>query len=82
MIMQKTTIMIPADLKTKAVRRARELHVSLGELIRHSLKMSIVKISGGKVNDSLFLDSRVFTDKAPSDLSKNHDQYLYEKDKS
>ena len=69
--------MLPSDLKVKAFKRAKELHVSLGEFIRGSLKMSIFKSARGKIKDSLFLDQVVFTGKVPPNLSKNHDQYLY-----
>lgn len=81
MIMQRTTIMIPLDLKSMAIKRAKELHVSLGEFIRHSLKTSITKSSQAEIKDSLFSDRSVFKGKALSDLAKKHDQYLYEEEK-
>ncbi len=82
MIMQRTTVMIPLDLKAKAFKRAKELHVSLGEFIRHSLKLSITKTSQAAGKDSLFLDRIIFKGNVPADLAKNHDRYLYEEGKS
>ena len=82
MIMQRTTIMLPMDLRAKAFQRARELHISLGEFIRHSLRLSITKTAQKETKDSLFLDGVIFKGNAPSDLARNHDRYLYEEEKS
>ena len=76
--MKRTTVMLPQDLKMRAVRFANDMGVSLGELIRESLE-SVLSRSKKKAatDDSLFSDNAVFKGKCPGDLSKNHDYYLY-----
>lgn len=73
--MDRTTIMLPADLKARALRRARKLGVSLGQLIRDSLTSSLQ--TPDKSPDSLFADDAVYGDATASDVAKNHDDYLY-----
>ena len=75
--MQRTTVMLPAALKDKALRFARKKRVSLGELIRDSLA-SVLSRSPGDNKDPLFDDKVFFRGNIPGDLSKNHDKYLYE----
>jgi len=76
--MQRTTVMLPQDLKLQAERHAREMGISLGELIRESLE---AMLSGSDEHrpmvDHLFSDDAVYVGKAPRDLSVNHDGYLY-----
>ena len=76
--MQRTTVMLPQDLKLQAERHAREMGISFGELIRESLE---AMLSGSDERrpmvDPLFSDDAVYVGKAPIDLSVNHDRYLY-----
>lgn len=76
--MQRTTIMLPPDLKMRAQRLAQERGISLGVLIREALA-SALEAAGDdrRNNDPLFADDAVFTGDAPSDLAQHHDQYLY-----
>ena len=75
--MKRTTIMLPPDLKSEAIRRARNKGMSMGELIRISLEEHIRRPSGGLSEDTLLSDEAVYAGRAPRDLSMDHDEYLY-----
>jgi len=75
--MTRTTIMLPTELKTRAARRAKEMGVSLGELIRESLEVSLSNSRSHGAQDPLLGDTAVFEGRVPSDLAANHDDYLY-----
>ena len=76
MYMERTTILLPPDLKIKAEKYAQKRGISLGELIRNSLENSLLK-KDSKEEDPFFTDRAVFSDHAPKDLADNHDEYLY-----
>ncbi|MBI4669772.1 MAG: hypothetical protein HY747_11440 [Elusimicrobia bacterium] len=76
MDMYRTTVMLPIDLKTRAVKQAREMKISLGEFIRECLAAAL-RPSVSAARDPLLADREVFKGPSPSDLAKNHDQYLY-----
>lgn len=76
--MHRTTIMLPAALRTRALQQAEGLGISLGELIRRSLVLATRHPAAHrKGQDPLFTDARVFRGPAPRDLSRRHDRYLY-----
>ena len=76
--MDRTTIMLPPDLKIRASNQAKKMGMSLGQLIRDTLENSLITESKRKTAaDSLFLDSEVFEGKTPKDLSSEHDNYIY-----
>ncbi len=76
--MKRTTIMLPDDLKIRAHNRARGMGISLGELIRESLEATLNHPDEEKLTkDSLFTDDALYDGKVPTDLSRNHDRYLY-----
>ncbi len=75
--MHRTTVMLPDDLKVDATRHAREMGISLGELIRESLVNWLNRSDRPKVEDPLLADDAVFTDPVPHDLAAEHDRYLY-----
>lgn len=77
--MQRTTIMLPGELRHQAMRQAQRLGISLGELIRKSL-LGILKSKTISGVDTLFTDRAVYQGSAPKDLAKNHDNYLYGED--
>ena len=79
--MERTTIMLPPELKARALRRARESGKSLGELMREALEV-ILREEGEKTRDPFFADTAVFEGPAPSDLSANLDHYLYDEDEA
>lgn len=75
--MHRTTIMLPNDLKLLALRHAQTLGVSFGQLVRESLEKRI-KTAPSKKSDTFWADTAVFKGPTPKNLSKEHDQYLYE----
>ena len=74
--MERTTILIPADLKVKAEKYARKNGISLGELIRNSLEFRISQKEPGS-DDPFFNDRAVYNGRVPLDMAINHDEYLY-----
>ncbi len=74
--MKRTSVMLPADLKARAMRTARERGISFGELLRRSLQAA-VEAPGTIYDDPVFADSAVFDGPAPTDLAAEHDGYLY-----
>ncbi|MFH0844616.1 MAG: CopG family transcriptional regulator [Pseudomonadota bacterium] len=76
--MDRTTIMLPPDLKIRASNQAKKRGMSLGRFIRDALENSLDNENSERnAADALFLDSAVFEGKTPKDLSSNHDKYLY-----
>jgi hypothetical protein len=75
--MDRTTIMIPAELKRKASELARLNEISLGELTRRALKAAIEQAQRRDQRDSLLTDRTTFKGKTGRDLAANHDSYLY-----
>jgi hypothetical protein len=49
----------------------------MGEYIRFLLDQSMAIQPNSTNKDSFFSDKAIYTAKAPKDLSKNHDAYLY-----
>lgn len=78
--MQRTTVMLPPELKERAISRARERGISLGEFLRESLVIALSsRVAKNRKDDPLFSDRAVFEGAAPSDLAKHHDRYLYDR---
>ena len=76
--MDRTTIMLPPELKTRAANQAKKMRVSLGQYIREALKKSLDMEKRRETDeDPLFLDNAVFDGTTPEDLASNHDGYLY-----
>lgn len=75
--MIRTTIVLPPELRAKAIEFARRRGISLGRLIRDALSQIIQAPEGGPPRDPLFADSAVYSGPTPSDLSERHDEYLY-----
>jgi hypothetical protein len=78
--MVRTTIMLPAKLKARAAREARNHGVSLGQFIRSSMEDRLSR-PDRPARDPLLADDFVFTDNLPPDVSANLDKYLYEFEK-
>lgn len=77
--MERTTIMLPPELKARAAKYSQLKGISLGQLIREALEKEVM--GEGNMNQSLdpfFSDREVYRGDAPSDLSAEHDRYLYE----
>lgn len=77
MNMKRTTIMLPVELRARALQLAHRKKVSLGELIRESLWGCLRHPKEPMLQDPLFTDKAVFQKASPRDLAKNHDRYLY-----
>ena len=76
--MKRTTVMIPEDLKIQALKHASMTGMSLGGFIREALERALQLANGDKlVDDPFFTDRVVFNGETPSDLARNHDEYLY-----
>jgi hypothetical protein len=76
--MKRTTVMLPSELHEKATRYAAKRKVSLGHLIRTSLRESLDHPAPDGRRDPLWDDETVVTRRAPRDLARNHDRYLEE----
>jgi hypothetical protein len=77
--MKRTTIMLPEELRRRAISSARQRGVSLGELIRESLDAAMPAVGYEAGPDPLYADV-VFDGPAPRDLSTRHDEHLYDED--
>ncbi len=75
--MNRTTIMLPEELKRQAQEHAMATGISFGELVRRSLTATVSTPPPQRTEDPLFTDSGIFLGEAPANLSKDHDQYLY-----
>lgn len=75
--MHRTTILLEDRLKDAANVRARQMGISLGELIRLSLKSILGQTEKKGIVDALFVDRAVFSGEVPLDLAAHHDDYLY-----
>lgn len=80
MKMQRTTIMLPRNLKMRASRHAGRLGISVGELIRQSLAAIVYRPTDLAREDPLFADQAIYRGWAIRDLVQCHDQYLYGKE--
>ena len=78
--MKRTTIMLPDGLRRRALSRARQKGVSLGELIRDSLDAALPAVTYDVEQDPLFEDV-IYDGPAPADGSARHDKYLYDEEK-
>ena len=76
--MDRTTIMLPPELKTRASNQAKKMRISLGQYIREALQKSLDMENRPEANDdSFFLDKAVFNGPTPENLASDHDEYLY-----
>jgi predicted DNA-binding protein len=78
--MKRTTIMIPDELKMRAIKYASRMGMSLGGFIRESVERALEPTDGepaADTTDPLFADDAVFSGETPSDLAESHDDYLY-----
>ncbi|MBW2534347.1 MAG: ribbon-helix-helix protein, CopG family [Deltaproteobacteria bacterium] len=75
--MNRTSLMLPPELKARASRRAQQLGISLGELVRQALTEYLRPAPTSEPSDPLLDDDAVFEGDAPADVAANHDRYLY-----
>lgn len=74
-MVKRTTIVLPPELKERAMKRAKNQGLSLSGIIRESLRRVLESPVKSRKKDTLFADKATF--KGPRDLAKNHDKYLY-----
>jgi hypothetical protein len=71
--MVEVVVPFPDDLHGKAAAAAQERGQSLDQFVRGCVKSALTK----RADDPLFSNISVYRGDAPSDLSENHDSYLY-----
>ncbi len=76
--MNRTTIMLPSNLKLRAQVFASKKGISVGELIRESLEEKLLQAKSVDKSDPFFDDKHFFKGEIPRDLSVKHDEYLYD----
>jgi hypothetical protein len=76
--MKHTTIALPEDLKRRALERAHESGIPFAEFVRQALEARLRSSADGPHGDPLFAATPIFRGSVPSDLSEDHDRYLYE----
>ena len=76
--MRRTTIMLPADLRRRAFRRAKEQGVSFGVVVRASLDAALPALEWAGGDDPLFADGAVWRGRTPRTLGRDHDRFLYD----
>ncbi len=69
--------MLPEPLHERALRRAQEKGVSLGQLIRDCLTSALLGERVREGGDSLLRDKAVYRGAAPKNMAEEHDHYLY-----
>lgn len=77
--MHRTTIMLPEGLKKRMEKKAKQVNMSLGELVRASVESYLLRDSTSWKDDPLATDSFVIQDHSPADVSSNINKYLYGK---
>ena len=78
---ERTTIVLPASLKKKAMARARIEGISFGEFIRQSIREQLARPRGKrKLKDPFWSDVAVYDGPVPADISIDHDKYLYDEE--
>ena len=80
--MERTTVMLPPDLKAEVQKQAENLGMSLGQYIRDAIANSLqYQQQRQPMEDPLFSDTAVFSGKTPKDMAVDHDRYLYGENK-
>lgn len=75
--MQRTTIILPQQLRLKLRQEAQNKKQSFGMLVRTILERYVAARHSPFEKDSFFSSHTVFHDDAASDVALRHDEYLY-----
>lgn len=77
---ERTTIVLPPRLKQLATARARERKISFSEFVRQAVEKAVLDKPRKRTRskDPLFADIPIYDGPVPSDVSENHDKYLYD----
>ena len=78
--MRRTSIHLPPELRKRADRRARQLGISFGELVRCALAAFLDEAQEPGARDVFFADRAVFFGEVPSRAATHHDENLYPSD--
>jgi hypothetical protein len=79
--LKRTTVVLPAGLKKRAMTLARRRKISFTEFVRQAVEQSApLPLKRLKGKDPFFDDPIVFDGPVPPDLSVNHDKYLYDEE--
>jgi hypothetical protein len=70
--------MLPESLKLRAITEARKLGMSFGEYVRQTLANHFAAKKSSFSDDPFFQDREFYDGDVPTDISINHDKYLYE----
>lgn len=73
--MQRTSLMLPADLQRRAAETARQQGISLGELVRRSLARETAVVY--QVGTDPFWTTAMVFHSGRGDLAEHHDDELY-----
>jgi hypothetical protein len=76
--MKRTTVMLPADLRRRAFRKAKSQGVSFGVVVRESLDSALPALDWTGGDDPLFTDAAVWRGRVPRALARDHDRFLYD----
>jgi hypothetical protein len=76
----RTTVVFPPGLKQLAMERARERKISFAEFVREAVESAIhtPKPKRKRAKDTFWGDLAVYDGPVPTDISINHDKYLYD----
>lgn len=81
--MERTQLYIPTILKKAALKEAKNMNVSLSEILRRSMeyfldmRKSKTKNEGVSALLQMAERAKIMKYRGPKDLSINHDEYLY-----
>ncbi|MFP4521716.1 MAG: CopG family transcriptional regulator [Fibrobacterota bacterium] len=75
--MNRTTVMLPENLKKEIMKYASKNGMSLGEFIRTSCERYLAEHGAKSRGDSIFSARYIIRQKGPSDVSENIDKYIY-----
>lgn len=78
--MNKTTILLPENLQKRARKLAKKRGTTLSGFIRKQLEQAVSEDDSDVVNrkdDPLFRNWKPSDADLPTDISLNHDRYLY-----
>jgi hypothetical protein len=77
---ERTTVVLPAPLKQRAVASAREQGISFGEFVRRAVEKMLTAPPRGtarKKTGDPFWDNLKVYEGGPPDVAARHDEYLY-----
>jgi hypothetical protein len=75
--MNRTSILVPPELRNRADRRARQLGISFGELVRRALAAMLDEALEVETGDAFLAEGAVYDGDAPGGASIHHDEHLY-----